>query len=163
MLELTDSLKTLRQETAERLKGDERRRFMAQTVEELGRGGQRLAERALGWNRGVVRKGKREVESGIVCIDAFELRGRRLSESRLPNLLADIQSLVDSQSQTDPKFRTSRLYTRMSVAEVRGQLITQKGYSPESLPSEETIRTRLNQLGYYPSQVGKTKPQKKLP
>ena len=63
----------LLQETAERLKGDERRRFMAQTVEELGRGGQRLAERALGWNRGVVRKGKREVESGIVCIDAFEL------------------------------------------------------------------------------------------
>jgi len=51
----------------------------------------------------------------------------------------------------------------MSVAEVRRQLITQKGYSPESLPSEETIRTRLNQLGYYPSQVGKTKPQKKLP
>jgi hypothetical protein len=44
MLELTDGLKALLKETAERLKGHERRRFMAQTVEELGTGGQRLAE-----------------------------------------------------------------------------------------------------------------------
>ena len=162
MLELTDSLKALLQETADRLKSHERRRFMAQTVEELGTGGQRLAERELGWNRGLIRKGRREVESGIVCVDAYELRGRRLSENRLPNLLADIKSLVDSQSQTDPKFKTSRLYTRLSAAEVRRQLITQSGYRAEELPSEETIRTRLNQLGYYPSKVGKTKPQKKL-
>ena len=56
------------------------------------------------------------------------------------------KEIVDSQSQTDPKFKTNRLYTRMSVAEVRRQLIAEKGYSTEELPSEETIRTRLNQL-----------------
>jgi peptidoglycan hydrolase-like protein with peptidoglycan-binding domain len=78
-------------------------------------------------------------------------------------LLLDIQAIVDSQSQTDPKFATTRLYTRLSAAEVRRQLISQNGYSNEALPSTETIRTRLNQLGYYPSKVGKTKPQKKLP
>jgi hypothetical protein len=163
MLELTNSLKVLLQETADRLKGHERRRFMAQTVAELGRGGQRLAERELGWHRDLIRKGAREVASGIVCVDAVAMRGRRLSESRLPNFLADLQSIVDSQSQTDPKFMTNRLYSRLSVAEVRRQLIAQKGYSSEELPSEETIRTRLNHLGYYPSKVGKTKPQKKLP
>jgi hypothetical protein len=48
MLELTDGLKALLKETAERLKGHERRRFMAQTVEELGRGGQRLAPKRTG-------------------------------------------------------------------------------------------------------------------
>lgn len=48
MLELTDSLKELLKETAKRLKGNEPRRFMAKTVEELGTGGQRLAERELG-------------------------------------------------------------------------------------------------------------------
>jgi hypothetical protein len=90
------------------------------------------------------------------------LRGRRLTESRLPNFLNDMRSIVDSQSQTDPQFRTKRLYSRLSAAEVRRQLIAQKGYSSEALPSPETIRTRLNQLGYYPSKVGKTKPQKKL-
>ncbi len=38
-MELTDSLKALLRETVERLKGHERRRFMAQTVEALGAGG----------------------------------------------------------------------------------------------------------------------------
>lgn len=98
MLELTDSLKTLLRQTVNCLKGHERRRFMAQTVKELGRVGQRLAERELGWHRDLIRKGKREVESGIVCVNAFGLRGRRLIEKRLPNLLADIKNLVDSQS-----------------------------------------------------------------
>jgi hypothetical protein len=162
MLELTDSLKSLLQETAARLKGHERRRFMAQTVAELGRGGQRLAARELGWHRDLIRKGAREVASGIVCVDALALRGRRLTESRLPNFLNDLRSIVDSQSQIDPQFKTNRLYTRLSAAEVRQQLIAQKGYSSEALPSEETVRTRLNQLGYYPSKVGKTKPQKNL-
>ncbi len=58
MLKLTDSLKVLFQETAERLQGAARRRFMAQTVAELGRGGQRLAERELGWHRDLIRKGQ---------------------------------------------------------------------------------------------------------
>jgi Rhodopirellula transposase DDE domain len=163
MLKLTDLLKVLLQETAAQLQGHARRRFMAQTVGELGWGGQRLAERELGWHRDLIRKGQREVEQDIICVDAFKLRGRKTTESRLPNLMSDIQALVDSQSQTDPKFTTHRLYTRLSTAEVRRQLIRQSGYSREALPSTETIRTRLNQLGYYPSTVGKTKPQKKLP
>jgi hypothetical protein len=161
MLELTDSIKTLLKETAKSLKGHQRRRFMAKTVEELGTGGQRLAQRELGWGRDLIRKGRREVESGMVCVDAFKLRGRKRTEHRLPNLLRDISRIVDSQSQTDPKFTTNRLYTRLSAAQVRHQLIAQKGYTADELPSEETIRTRLNQLGYYPSKVGKTKPQKK--
>lgn len=161
MLELTDSLKVLLQETAGHLQGHERRRFMAQTVAEMGRGGQRLAERELGWHRALIRKGQREVAQNMICVDAFKLRGRKSTESRLPNLLRDIQGIVDSQSQADPKFSTNRLYTRLSAAEVRRQLISQSGYSSEVLPSTETIRTRLNQLGYYPSKVGKTKPQKK--
>ena len=122
-----------------------------------------LGEPELGWHRDLIRKGQREIDHGVICVDAFTLRGRRLTESRLPNLLRDIQGIVDSQSQSDPKFRTNRLYTRLSAAEVRRQLIAQNGYRDEELPRTETIRTRLNQLGYYPSKVGKTKPQKKLP
>ena len=51
MLELTEGIKALLKETAKRLKGHERRRFMTKTVAELGAGGQRLAEKELGWNR----------------------------------------------------------------------------------------------------------------
>ena len=90
MLQLTDSLKLLLVETASNLKGHQRRRFMAQTVKELGKGGQRLAERELKWNRDLSRKGTKEVESGIVCLDAFTARGRKQIETCLPNFIPDL-------------------------------------------------------------------------
>ena len=159
-MELTESLKTLLKETAQTLKGHERRRFMAKTVEELGTGGQRKAERELGWHRDLIRKGQREISSGIIYVDAFNRRGRKPTENRLPMLLDDIRAIVDSQSQTDPQFKTNGLYTRLSAAQVRVELIAQKGYSPEELPTTETIRKRLNDLGFFPSKVGKTRPKK---
>jgi len=70
---------------------------------------------------------------------------------------------VDSQSQADPQFRTNRLYTRLTAAEVRRQLLAQKGYTDEELPTEETIARKLNGLGYYPKKVAKSQPQKKFP
>lgn len=66
----------------------------------------------------------------------------------MPNLLSDIQAIADQHSQTDPSFKSNRLYLRLSAASVRSQLIEQKGYNDEDLPSEEVIRQRLNELGY---------------
>ena len=159
-MELTDSLKRLFIETAETLKGRARRLFMARTVKELGPGGQQRAARELRWGRTTIRKGARELESGMVCVDAFALRGRKRAEDHLPNLLTDIQAIVDSQSQADPQFRSNRLYTRLTAAEVRRQLIAQKGYAETALPTAETIGTKLNDLGYYPQKVAKSQPQK---
>src|SRR5436190_17517021 len=107
-MELTDSLKSLFIETAKSLKGSARRLFMARTVKELGSGGQRRAERELGWNRETIRKGTREFESGQTHPDNFAARGRKPSEAHLPNLLTDIAVIVDAQSQADPQFRTNR-------------------------------------------------------
>jgi len=67
---------------------------------------------------------------------------------------------VDGQSQADPQFRTNRLYTRLTATEVRRQLIAQKGYRKEELPTAETIATKMNELGYYPKKVAKSQPQK---
>jgi Rhodopirellula transposase DDE domain len=75
-------------------------------------------------------------------------------------LLKDIRAIVDGQSQTDPQCKNSRLYTRLSAPEVRRQRIIQKGYREEELPTATTIATKLNQLGYYPTEVAKSKPQK---
>jgi hypothetical protein len=162
-MELTDSLKSLCIETAKALKGSARRLFMARTVAELGAGGQRRAERELGWGRMTIRKGTHELESGFTCLDAFAARGRKRVEVHLPNLLSDIQTLVDSQSQADPQFRTNRLYTRLSAAEVRRQLIAHKGYADDALPTVQTITTKLNALGYSPKKVAKSQPPKKSP
>ncbi len=160
-MELPDSLKALFIDTAQTLKGSARRVFMARSVKELGTGGQRLAARELDWGRMTIRKGLPELESGVICIDAYSSRGRKRAEQHLPNLLTDISALVDSQSQADPQFRTTRLYTLLTAAEVRRQLIAQKGYTDAELPTAETIGTKLNALGYYPQKVAKSQPQKK--
>ena len=159
-MELTDSLKTLLIETAKSLKGSARRLFMARTVKELGPGGQQRAARELRWGRMPIRKGLHELDSGVICIDAFARRGRKRAEAHLPNLLMDIQALVDSQSQAAPPFRSNRLYTRLTAAEVRRQLIARKGYADTVLPTAETIGTKLNELGYVPQKVAKSQPQK---
>lgn len=158
-LELTDSLKDLLKDTAERLKGTERRQFMAQVVQGLGLGGQAQAERELGWNRGTIRKGLHELAHGPIR-DAFEQRGRKSTEARLPQLLEDIRAIVEPQTQADPTLTSQRLYTRLSAAEVRRQLIVQKGYRDDVLPTNEVIRQRLNQMGYRLKRVVKAKPQK---
>jgi len=162
-MELTDSLKTLLRAAAAALTGSARRVFMARTVVGLGPGGQRRAERELGWDRGTIRKGARELASGFAVVDAFALRGRKPAEAHLPDLLADITALVDGQSQTDPSFRTARLYTRLTAAEVRRQLIAARGYTDEELPTVQTIGAKLNALGYHPRRVAKSKPQKRSP
>jgi len=162
-VELTDAVKGLLREAARALKGSERRVFLARTVAELGPGGQRRAERELGWSRVTIRKGQRELASGFAIVDGFALRGRKRAEAHLPDLLADIAALADGQSQADPSFRTTRLYTRLTAGEVRRRLIAEQGYADEELPCVQTIGAKLNALGYHPQTVAKTRPQKRSP
>ena len=146
-------------ETAASFHGARRRRFMAQAVEVLGLS-QRRAARALGWSRDTVRKGLHELHSGITCLDNFSARGRKPIEVRLPALRADICDLVQDHLQTDPTFQTTRLYCRVSAAEVRRQLIDRKGYPEGQVPSVQTITTKLNDLGFRLRPVTKSRPQK---
>jgi hypothetical protein len=159
-IELSDEQKRLYRETAETLSGHERRVFMARVVKSLGRGGQRQAERELGWDRAVIRRGRHELDSGMRWIEAYGARGRKRAEEHLPGLLEDIKAIVAEQSQTDPSFESSRLYTRLSAAAVRQALMTLKGYTDAELPCEETIRVKLNDLGYRLRSVKKSVPQK---
>jgi hypothetical protein len=160
---LTDGFKTLLQQTARTLKGSSRRKFVAQTVQELGRGGQRWAERELGWNRGLIQKGTHELERGIDCLDACAARGRKKAEEHWPHLLQDIRDIVEPQSQTDYTFKTTKLYIRFTAKAVRNQLMEQKGYTDDQLPTARTIGDKLNHLGHFLKTVIKNKPLKKIP
>lgn len=153
---LAEAIVSLFKSAALKLKGSARRVFMAEMVRGLGPGGQTLAERDLGWNRGTIRKGMHELSSGIECRDAFCLRGRKRSDKRLPNLLEDIRDIVDPSAQVDATLRTPRLYLRLTARQVRAQLIEQKHYKDEDLPKQRTISTILNRLGYRLRKVKKT-------
>ena len=161
MPELSEELKQTYIETAKVLKGSDRRQFMARIVKSLGYGGQSYAAREFHWGRNTIAKGMRELESGKAIEDNFSARGRKKAEEKLPNLLRDIRAIVDGSSQTDPTFQSTRLYCRLSAAAVRRELITQKGYTDDELPGEETIRVKLNDLGYKLRHVQKSRPQKR--
>lgn len=159
--EITPELKATLNETRAKLKGSDRRRFMAQIVLALGPGGQSRAQRELGWNRNVIIKGIKELKSGIRCIDNFSDRGRKPAEHHLPHLLEDIKMIVAPVSQVDPTFRTDQNYCPLTAGEVRRRLIEDKNYTDQELPKERTIRSKLNELGFKPQKVAKAKPLKK--
>jgi hypothetical protein len=150
-------------DAAKALRGSQRRLFMARTVKAMGRGGQRWSEEHLGWCRDTIRKGTHELDSGMSCVDAFSARRRKPAEAHLPRLLDDIRDIVAGQCQADPKFQTKRLFIRLSAAEVRSRLITKKGYTDAELPTQQTINTKLNMLGYRLTKVAKCRPQKRSP
>jgi len=142
-------------ETRAKLKGYERRHFMAETVQTMCKGRPLIAERELGWNRGTISKAMEEWEGQFCYIDQGHLRGRKKAEEHLPKLLEDIVEIADEFSQTDPTFRTTRLYTRLTAGQIRSQLIQSKGYEDKQLPCRETIREKLNKLGYSLKRVKK--------
>lgn len=160
--ELTPELKEFLNFIRPKEKGCKRRQFMARVVMLLGPGGQLMAERELGWDRKTIIKGRKEIESGINCIDNCSQRGRKSALENFPNLKEDIIEIVDPISQTDPTFRTQNLYSPISANEVRRRLIENMGYDPEKIPTERTIATILNKLGFKLKKVAKTKVKKKL-
>jgi hypothetical protein len=145
------------------LKGNSRRTFMAQTVETYGPGGQNWAERNLRWNRGTIRKGKQELNSGIPVDDRFSSRGRKNAEEHFPNLLADIKDIVEPKCQTDPTFHTTRLYRPITAKTTRDLLIEDYGYDSATMPHLRTISRKLDALKFWPRKVTKSKPLKKIP
>ena len=147
-MELTKTEKALHEETVKELKGHAKRLYMARVAQTLGRGGPSVLSRELGWSRDTISKGLKELSSGLICYDNYGARGRKRAEAQLSQLLDDIRAIAEQHSQTDPSFESTRLYLRLSAVSVRQQLIEQKGYRDETLPSEEVIRQRLNELGY---------------
>ena len=136
---------------------------MAQVVRLLGYGGQSFAEKALNWNRGTIRKGLIELESGTPIPDQYCHCGRKLVEHYLPNLLFDIESIVSPSSQADPTFRSKRIYSPLTAGEIHRRLHADKGYRSSELPTVRTLRNKLNGLGIRPQRVKKCEPIRRIP
>ena len=150
-LQVTAELRTVWKQTLAQLSGAARRMFMASVVKGLGRGGARQAQIQLGWDRTTLRKGLHELNSGIVCVDAVSQRGRKPLEASLSNLEADLRAMGEATSQTDPTFRTTQLYRRLTAGEARRRLVEEKGYAPAEVPSERSLRRKLSALGFKPA------------
>jgi hypothetical protein len=144
------------------LKGGDKRECAAEIALAYGNGGQTFAAEEFRMGRNTVRKGMREIESGEKIKDRYDQRGRKKTAERLPKLENDIKALLDSQSQADPKFQTDRLYTNMTIGEIRKHLIEQNGYADEDLPTNRTLNTIVNEMKYTLKTVKKTEPIKRI-
>jgi hypothetical protein len=155
---LTEEVKETFKDAAKKLTGYGKRDFMAKVAEDYFNGSARKAETVLGWKRTSVELGLQERKTGITCVDNYGARGRHKSEETLPNLAADIRSLVEEESQADPKMKSTFAYTQVSARAVREALIVEKGYKEEQFVSRQTIGEVMNRLGYRLKKLKKQNP-----
>jgi transposase len=163
MEERIDRYETLLCQGANRLKGHQRRLFLAEVALELCEGNARQAERRFGWGRATVQKGLHELRHGIRCVENFSARGRPRWEEDDPQRAQDIRALVEPHTQADPELKSSRRYTNLTAAETLALLQSTKGYAKEDLPRERSMRDILNRMGYRLKRIQKAKPLKKTP
>ena len=156
----TQPFEMLIRSAARRLKGHQRRLFLAEVATQLCDGNPRQAERRFGFGRDTVSKGLHEATQGIRCLENFAARGRQRSEDKSPQLAAAIRAIVEPHTQADPELKSSRRYTNLSAAEVR-QALLDKGYAEQEVPQERTLRDILNRPNYRLKRIQKGKPLKK--
>src|SRR4029078_7819144 len=107
MAALTDDVIQTIQSAARLLTGHKRRRFQAETALTYCGGSARQAEKVFGWGRAAVDTGLNERRTGIRCLDAYALCGRKKSEELCPELIDHIHRLVDPQTQAATTLQTT--------------------------------------------------------
>lgn len=153
MSEISEEVRAIIKKTAKKLTGSQRREFIAEITNELFGGSARKAEREFGWGRATVHKGIRELATGIECLDNYSARGKKKTEEKTPQLIADIQSIFDKDGQLVPEFKSEFPHGKITARAVRRVLVKRFGYRDDQLPSENTIGNILNRLGYRPGSL----------
>lgn len=163
LTELTESVRETIKSATRKLTGFRRRQFQAEMAIKYCDGNPRRAEHAFGWGRDAVNTGLGELRTGIRCLENFSARGRHKTEEQNPELVQEIHSLMEPESQADPKFQTPLAYTRITAKAVHERLAANTATDERHVPAERTVYDILNRLGYRLRRVRKTKPQKKSP
>jgi hypothetical protein len=133
---------------------------MAEVSLALLGGSARLAEVVFGWNRATVALGLNEFQSGVICVNDLSKRRKPKSEEKYPKLLADIQRIMEPQSQAQSHLRTKLSYSNKTAKSVHCALL-ELGWSADKLPKERTLANILNRLNYRLRRVEKSQVQKK--
>ena len=156
----TEELSELITRLVKQIPNEYRRQAMGDVVQTLLDGKSRKAEDVLGWNRHTVELGINEFRTGIRCISDVSARGKKKVEEDNPQLLRDIERILEPHSESDSHLRTTLLHTTITATAVRNTLI-EIGYSEGELPAEWTFYDLLNRQGYRRRTVAKSKVQKK--
>ncbi len=144
---LTEEFIFTLKEASKRLKGANKRGFVAQVTNKYLEGSSRKAESKFGWNRNMVALGLKELESGIVCLPDYSKRCNQKTENIYPDLVKEIEEIIENDVQTDPKFQTNKKYCKITAKEVCEQLSQKEKYSSFTFKIR-SMNNILNRLGY---------------
>ncbi len=159
---LTEAVKATFKDAAQKLTGSRKRDFMAKVTQDYLDGSARRAETVFGWNRHSVQLGLHEHRTGMVCVDNYRARGRDKTEEKLPNLEADIRSLVEQHTQADPKFQSMFAYARISARAVRAALVTERSLHRSRIAKSSNHWQHFKSPRIPLKKTQKTKPLKKI-
>jgi hypothetical protein len=115
-----------------------------------------------GWGREAVQRGLDEARTGERYVERFSERGRHKSEELQPELILQIQALVEPESQADPKFQTPLAFTRITAKAVHEELQKQAAEGVH-VPCSRTVHDIMNRMGYRLRRVRKVQSKKKVP
>jgi hypothetical protein len=101
---------------------EHRRQAMGDVVQTLLEGKSRKAEDVLGWNRHTVELGLNELRTGIRCLSDVSVRGKKKVEVNNPQLLRDIECILEPHSESDSHLRTALLHSNVTAKSVRNTL-----------------------------------------
>lgn len=87
--------------------------------------------------------------------------GRKLLIEKYPNLKEDIEKIIEDYLCIDPRFKSEKQYVRLSIKEIKNQLIETGKYKEKSF-SNSYLNNLLNEMGYGLKKVRKNKPLKKI-
>ena len=110
---LTDKVIASFKDAARKLTGPKRRAFQAQVTLDYLDGSIWKAERVFGWSHHTVALGLNELRTGITCQGNFSARGNHKTETKSPELEADIRALADPKAKRTQSF-SRRFCTRES-------------------------------------------------
>ena len=92
-----------------------------------------------------------------------ETRGRKKLTELQPTLIDDIKNIIEDYASTDSDFKTEKRYVRLTLNEIREELIATKHYTNETCIKKSALANLLNELNFNLRKVQKTKPLKKIP
>jgi hypothetical protein len=140
--------------------GAARRTLQAHVCQIHADGSPRKAESLFGWNRSSVAKGIDELKNGRTSTKPSMPRIR--FETREPQAIEKVKSLLAEHTQADPKMTSTRLYTRVTGSALRKLFAESLNIPAARFPCSRTCQRILNRNGHFLRKVRKTIPLKKI-
>jgi len=145
---------------AGKLKGEDRRVFVAEVTLRLCDGKERLAEDRFGGSRQMVRKGLEQLRTGQATETGHHNGGRKRFEDRHPKMAQAIRDIAEPKTQADPELKSQRQYLNLSAAEVR-KALADRGWNDDDIPPDRSMRRILNRMNFRLKKIRKGRPLKK--